>query len=101
MDTSKLKRWQVVEKKAGITSVMKTDILGAIDTSIALYGPSQRYKIANDVKDWLETTYGKRWTVLIGDTGRYQLSASQYESKFLRVKETSLNWTVDVYQQIP
>jgi hypothetical protein len=97
----KMVRWQVVEKKAGITSIMKTNILGAIDTAIGIYGVSERYKIVNDVKYWLERTYGKRWTVLIGDTGSYQLSASQYDSKFLRVKETHLKWTIDIYQQIP
>ncbi len=97
----KMVRWQVVEKKAGITSVMNTNILSAIDTAIGIYGASERYKIVNDVKYWLERTYGKRWTVLIADTGCYQLSASQYDSKFLRVKETHLKWTIDIYQQIP
>ena len=94
-------RWEVVDKKIGITSIMKTDILAAIGSAIDSRGPNERYKIANDIKEWLESTYGKRWTVLIGDTGRYQLSASQYESKFIRVNETNLKWTFDIFQQVP
>ncbi|CAF1258142.1 unnamed protein product [Adineta steineri] len=94
-------RWEVVERKYGITSTMKTNILATIGSAIDSRGQSERYKIVNDIKEWLEETYGKRWTVLIADTGSYQLSASQYDSRFMRVNETNLKWTIDVFQQIP
>ncbi|CAF4417371.1 unnamed protein product, partial [Adineta steineri] len=64
-------RWEVVERKYGITSTMKTNILATIGSAIDSCGQSERYKIVNDIKEWLEETYGKRWTVLIADTGSY------------------------------
>jgi hypothetical protein len=96
-----MSRWEISHQYTGITDVMRMNILNAINIAIDTYGKSEMYKIASDVKRWLETTSGKEWCVIIGERGRYQCASTYYDSKYLVVKELNLQWTIEIFQQIP
>ena len=84
---------------AGITDMMRVNILNIISTSIDTHGPSEMQKIAKDVKTWLDETYGKYWAVEISGASKNQPVYMFYESKYLKVKETRLGWTIQLYKQ--
>jgi hypothetical protein len=94
-------RWEISEQKSGITDAMRMNILSTINTAIDTYGSSEKYKIGKDIKAWLEATYGKKWVVVIGDAGKLQVNFSYYDNKCLQIRETNLNWWIDIFQQIP
>jgi hypothetical protein len=64
--------WEIVVQQDGITNAMKINILNTLNTAIDVHGTSKLHKIAEEVKDWLDTTYGKRWSVVIGDMGKVE-----------------------------
>jgi hypothetical protein len=94
-------QWEIVQQKAGITDTMRINILSTINTAINTYGESEKFKIAADVSNWLEATYGKKWGVVIGDTDTFKSIYSYYESKYLVVNEKGFGWRIEVFQQIP
>jgi hypothetical protein len=94
-------RWKILHQKDGITDVMRANILSTINTAIDTYGSSAQMNIAKDVRLWLETTYRKKWCVIITDVDSSQYSCTCYDSKCLIVKETNLKWNIHIFQQIP
>jgi len=94
-------KWEIVHQKEGITDTMRINILSTISTAINTYEESEKYKIATDVKNWLEATYGKKWCVTIGDIETFQSACSYYDSKFLAINEKDFGWFIQVFQQIP
>ncbi|CAF2569674.1 unnamed protein product [Rotaria sp. Silwood2] len=94
-------RWEVERQDGGITDVMRVNILSIIGTSIDTHGTSQMFKIADEVRGWLDATYGNTWGVAIGETSKYECAFIPYGGKFLRLKETKLGWTIKIYQQCP
>ncbi|CAF3243329.1 unnamed protein product [Rotaria sp. Silwood2] len=92
-------RWEVQHQYSGITDVMKTNILSTISTTIDLYGSSEMFKIADNVRSWLDDTYGKHWSLIIFEVGKCGIGATHFESKYFAVKETKLGWCIDMWKQ--
>lgn len=89
-----MSRWEIKTQKDGMTDDMRVNILGAISTSIDTHGPSDRRAIAKDIRSWIEDTYGRNWTVIIGTD--YNVSSDG--SKTLTVMEKYLGWKIVIYQ---
>ncbi|CAF1354904.1 unnamed protein product [Rotaria sordida] len=94
-------RWEIESQKSGITDTMRINILSTINTSIDTRGSSNMFEIAQDVQKWLESTYGKGWTVVIYEIGHGRAALNYFDSKFLRIKETNLGWYITLFQQMP
>ncbi|CAF3091048.1 unnamed protein product [Rotaria sp. Silwood2] len=92
-------RWEIITQASGITDPMRINILSTISTSIDTHGSSNIFEVADDTQKWLEHTYGKEWTVIIYESGRGQSAVNYFDKKFLRVKETSLGWSISLFQQ--
>ena len=61
-----MSRWEIKTQTDGMTDDMRVNILGAISTSIDTHGSSDRRAVAKDIKSWIENTYRRNWTVIIG-----------------------------------
>ncbi|CAF3837074.1 unnamed protein product [Rotaria sp. Silwood1] len=94
-------KWEIQTQESGITDTMRINILSTINTSIDTHGSSNMFEIAQDVKRWLGSTYGKIWMVLIYKTGCAQCAWTYYDHKHLRVYENNLGWTISLFQQAP
>ncbi len=97
----KMGRWEIVKQESGITGPMIMNILSTISTAIDTHGSSNMHKIALDVSNWLDHTYGKKWAVSIYECGQGAFVTTYYEKKFLRVKETNLDWYITILQATP
>ncbi|CAF3013514.1 unnamed protein product [Rotaria sp. Silwood2] len=96
----KLTRWEIEEQATGITDAMRVNILNIISTSIDSHGTSEIQQIAKDIQNWLNETYGKSWTVEIGDARNYQPSYTRLGSRYLlKVQETRLGWTILIFKE--
>jgi hypothetical protein len=78
---------------------MRINILNAISTLIDTHERSEMNKIIKDIKNWLDETYGKRWAVEIVDTRQYQPDHTVFGSKYLKIKETRLGWTIVIFKE--
>ncbi|CAF2543587.1 unnamed protein product [Rotaria sp. Silwood2] len=92
-------KWEIEVQDSGITDIMRINILSILATSIDTHGSSEKYKIAKDVRTWLDETYGEYWRVTIGGAGTWASCGTYFESKFLRIKETALGWGIDIFKQ--
>ncbi len=75
------------------------NILNAISTLIDTHERSDMQKIIKDIKNWLDETYGKRWAVKIVDTRQYQPDHIVLGPKYLKIKETRLEWTIIIFKE--
>ncbi|CAF0876652.1 unnamed protein product [Adineta steineri] len=93
-------RWIIEQQMTGITDTMRINILSTISTSIDIHGTSSMYKIAEELKTWLNGTYEKYWTVVIGDPNRFVSCGTISEAKYLCIKESRLGWRIQMYKQL-
>lgn len=93
-------RWEIVIQQDGVTHAMKINIQNTLNTAIDVHGTSELYKIAEEVKHWLDATYEKKWSVIIGDIGKVTLCGTIYK-KYLHLKETNCGWNILIFQPIP
>ncbi|CAM4841099.1 unnamed protein product [Rotaria magnacalcarata] len=96
-----MSRWAVEMQDSGITDTMKINILSALRTAIETHGSSNMYEVCKSVSNWLDETYGKVWCVIIGETGKAAWFGLYYQDKYLLVKDTTLNWTIRIFEQTP
>lgn len=89
-----MSRWEIKAQTDGMTDDMRVNILGAISASIDRYGSADRRVIVKDIRSWIENTYGRHWTVIIGS----DFNLSSDGSKMLTVMEKNLGWKIIIYQ---
>ncbi|CAM4870167.1 unnamed protein product [Rotaria socialis] len=93
----KLNRWEI-EEQTGITDTMRINILSIISTTMDTHDRSATKAVARDVKNWLDGTYGKSWTVEIYDKQEHQPQRNITSSKYFQVKDTKFGWTILMFK---
>ncbi|CAF3991462.1 unnamed protein product [Adineta steineri] len=99
IESTKMAKWQIIRQNPGITNTMRIDILNALRISIDTHGSSEKYEICQDVKSWLDETYGEYWCVMIGKHGEWSSCLHYYGGRYLEIKEVDLSWTIEIFQQ--
>ena len=77
---------------------MRVNILSIISTTIDTHDRSAAKEIASDIKNWLDETYGKTWTVEIYDKHEHQPQRNITNHKYFRVKDTKFGWTILIFK---
>ncbi|CAF1480255.1 unnamed protein product [Adineta ricciae] len=96
-----MSNWEVSIQESGITDTMKMDILNTIRTLIDLHGSSNKEKICEEIKFWLNETYGKKWVVIIADSNSHSSNFSYFDDKLLVLDDNDLKWQIVLFQQVP
>ncbi|CAF1503433.1 unnamed protein product [Adineta steineri] len=92
-------KWQIITQNSGITDAMRINILNALRISIDTHGSSKVFEISEDVKNWLDESYGKYWCVIIGNYGEWSGYYHYFGGKRLRINEVDLKWRIDIFEQ--
>ncbi len=91
-------RWNVIEKKDGITDVMRTEILAAIRTAIEMFGTAKKHDIAKDVAKYCMSKYFGYWTVTVSETGKADFYSTFFENCYLVVECNTTNLKFSVWK---
>lgn len=89
-NASKRTRWEIEEQSNRITDSMRVDILNMISTSIDAHDRKETNQLARDIKNWLDETYGRSWTVEIYTIHNGWSNKDIHNATYFRVKDNRL-----------